>query len=115
MEIKQIRMGIVGAGTWGRTHASIYAEHLFADPVAICDMNEARAREIADEFGIRKVYTDYHDMAADEEIDAALTALDGGSYGAILRAKALFPPLTADGFISITCRLSTMSAAAAPK
>ena len=48
MEIKQIRMGIVGAGTWGRTHASIYAEHLFADPVAICDMNEARAREIAD-------------------------------------------------------------------
>ena len=60
MEIKQIRMGIVGAGTWGRTHASIYAEHLFADPVAICDMNEARAREIADEFGIRKVYTDYH-------------------------------------------------------
>ena len=45
MEIKQIRMGIVGAGTWGRTHASIYAEHLFADPVAICDMNEARARD----------------------------------------------------------------------
>ena len=91
MEIKQIRMGIVGAGTWGRTHASIYAEHLFADPVAICDMNEARAREIADEFGIRKVYTDYHDMAADEEIDAALTALDGGSYGAILRAKGIVP------------------------
>ena len=55
MEIKQIRMGIVGAGTWGRTHASIYAEHLFADPVAICDMNEARAREIADEFGIRRL------------------------------------------------------------
>lgn len=44
MEIKQIRMGIVGAGTWGRTHASIYAEHLFADPVAICDMNEARSQ-----------------------------------------------------------------------
>ena len=44
MEIKQIRMGIVGAGTWGRTHASIYAEHLFADPVAICDMNEEPER-----------------------------------------------------------------------
>lgn len=28
MEMKQIRMGIVGAGTWGETHASIYAEHL---------------------------------------------------------------------------------------
>ena len=46
MEIKQIRMGIVGAGTWGRTHASIYAEHLFADPVAICDMNEASLESV---------------------------------------------------------------------
>ena len=55
MEMKQIRMGIVGAGTWGETHASIYAEHLFADPVAICDMNEERARAIADKYGIRKV------------------------------------------------------------
>ena len=27
MEIKQIRMGIVGAGTWGRTHA--YMQNIF--------------------------------------------------------------------------------------
>ena len=44
MEMKQIRMGIVGAGTWGQTHASIYAEHICAIPVAICDSREERAR-----------------------------------------------------------------------
>lgn len=44
MELKQIRMGIVGAGTWGATHASIYAEHICADPVAICDMNKEKLR-----------------------------------------------------------------------
>ena len=88
MEIKQLRMGIVGAGTWGRTHASIYAEHLFADPVAICDMNEARAREIADEFGIRKVYTDYHDMAADEEIDAVAIVTPDFAHADIACAMA---------------------------
>ena len=44
MELKQIRMGIVGAGTWGATHASIYAEHICADPVAICDMNKEKRR-----------------------------------------------------------------------
>lgn len=88
MEIKQIRMGIVGAGTWGRTHASIYAEHLFADPVAICDMNEARAREIADEFGIRKVYTDYHDMATDEEIDAVAIVTPDFAHADIACAMA---------------------------
>ena len=59
MELRKIRMGIVGAGTWGETHASIYAEHLFADPAAICDMNLDRARAIADKYGIPKIYADY--------------------------------------------------------
>ena len=72
----------------GSTHASIYAEHLFADPVAICDMNEARAREIADEFGIRKVYTDYHDMAADEEIDAVAIVTPDFAHADIACAMA---------------------------
>ena len=67
MELKKIRMGIVGAGTWGQTHASIYAEHICADPVAICDSREERAREIADKYGIGKVYTDYHSLAADPD------------------------------------------------
>ena len=60
---KKIKMGIVGAGTWGRTHAYIYREHSNAEPVAICDMNRERAQAIADEFGIKEVYTDYHEMA----------------------------------------------------
>ena len=68
MELRQIRMGIVGAGTWGETHASIYAEHLFANPVAICDMNRERAKAIADKYGIPKVYADYRELAADEEV-----------------------------------------------
>lgn len=70
MEMKKIRMGIVGAGTWGETHASIYAEHLFAEPAAICDMNREKAEKIAEKYGIPKVYSDYHDLAKDGEIDA---------------------------------------------
>ena len=89
MEMKQIRMGIVGAGTWGETHASIYAEHLFADPVAICDMNEERARAIADKYGIRKVYTDYHDLAADEEVDAVIAVAMADAKKNILIEKPL--------------------------
>lgn len=88
MEMKQIRMGIVGAGTWGETHASIYSEHLFADPVAICDMNEERARKIADKYGIRKVYTDYHDLAADEEIDAVAIVTPDFAHADIAVAMA---------------------------
>ena len=51
-------------------------------------MNEARAREIADEFGIRKVYTDYHDMAADEEIDAVAIVTPDFAHADIACAMA---------------------------
>jgi len=52
MGINKIRMGIVGAGTWGETHAAIYREHVLAEPVAICDMNEERARAVAEKYGV---------------------------------------------------------------
>ena len=55
MKTEKIRMGIVGAGTWGETHAAIYREHVLAQPVAICDVNEQRARAIAEKYGIKKM------------------------------------------------------------
>lgn len=33
-------------------------------------MNKEKAQVIADKYGIRKVYTDYKELAADPEIDA---------------------------------------------
>lgn len=68
--MEKIRMGIVGAGTWGRTHAYIYKEHIGAEPVAICDFDVARAQAIADEFSIPQVYSDYREMAKNPDIDA---------------------------------------------
>ena len=88
MELKKIRMGIVGAGTWGQTHASIYAEHICADPVAICDSREERAREIADKYGIGKVYTDYHSLAADPDVDAVAIVTPDFAHADIAVAMA---------------------------
>lgn len=88
MELKQIRMGIVGAGTWGATHASIYAEHICADPVAICDMNKEKAQEIAEQYGIRKVYTDYKELATDKEIDAVAIVTPDFAHADIACAMA---------------------------
>lgn len=88
MEFKQIKMAIVGAGTWGETHASIYREHLFADPVAICDMNEERARQAAEKYGIKKVYTDYHDLAKDAEVDAVAIVTPDFAHADIAVAMA---------------------------
>ncbi len=57
-----VKMAIIGAGTWGVNHARIYRAHPFAKVVAICDMNLAKAQEVAAEIGIPEVYQDYHEM-----------------------------------------------------
>ena len=38
--MEKIKMGIVGLGVWGQTHASIYNEHPYAEVVAVCDKDE---------------------------------------------------------------------------
>lgn len=68
--MKSIKMAIVGAGTWGANHARIYRSHPFAETVAICDMNRAKAERVAAEEGIPLVYDDYHEMLAESGCDA---------------------------------------------
>ena len=68
--MKKIKMGIVGAGVWGETHASIYQEHIFADLVAICDKDASKAQAIADKYNIPQVYGDYREMAEKCDCDA---------------------------------------------
>lgn len=57
-----IRVAIIGAGVWGQVHASIFQEHPYAQAVAICDLDEAKARAVAEACNIPAVYTDYHKM-----------------------------------------------------
>ena len=46
-----LKMAIIGAGTWGESHASIYAEHPQSECVAICDTNRERADAFAARHG----------------------------------------------------------------
>ena len=68
--MEKIKMGVVGAGVWGATHASIYNEHPLAEFTAICDKDEARARKVAEQYGVGEIYTDYREMAQKCACDA---------------------------------------------
>ncbi len=65
-----IKIGLIGAGTISKRHLSSYAKNPYAQVVAIADLNEALAKERAEEFGIERYYTDYKKILDDPQIDA---------------------------------------------
>jgi predicted dehydrogenase len=66
-----IRVAIVGCGRISDLHELGYRGREDAHIVAVCDTRRKRARERAKAWGIEghKVYTDYHKLLADPEID----------------------------------------------
>ncbi|RUT31077.1 Gfo/Idh/MocA family oxidoreductase [Arsenicitalea aurantiaca] len=62
-------VGLIGAHTWAeKAHLPGYAAHERVDLVAVCDIEEGRARAMAEKFGARKVYTDPEAMIADPDV-----------------------------------------------
>ncbi len=66
----KLKMAIVGAGIWGENHARIYKSHPFAEVVAICDIDYAKAKVLGDKLGVEAVYDDYKDMFRNSDCDA---------------------------------------------
>lgn len=65
----KIRVAIVGLG-FGAEFIPIYQAHPDAELVAVCRRNKAELDRCADQFGIRKRYTDFHELIRDPDIDA---------------------------------------------
>lgn len=71
--MKQLNIGIIGAGRIGKVHMqSITYNVPSAKVLGITDVFKDGLQELADKYGIEKVYNDYKEMLADEEIDAVL-------------------------------------------
>src|SRR5512134_297551 len=71
----KLRIGVIGIGIYSDAHMRGLAEaHERADVVAICDLNEQRAKKAALRFGA-SVYTDYKQLIHNPEIDIVLIIL----------------------------------------
>ncbi|UCH24456.1 MAG: Gfo/Idh/MocA family oxidoreductase [Trueperaceae bacterium] len=66
----KVNMGIVGTGIIGELHAFTFSRLPHAELVAVCDLDEARARGVAKTFGAKSVYSDYRALLEDPSIDA---------------------------------------------
>lgn len=65
----QLRVGIAGLGHNGVSFIKCYAEHADARLVALCDLKPGLARELADENGVERAYTDLDRMLDEANLD----------------------------------------------
>ncbi len=67
--MKKLGVAVIGTGFWGKNHARVYKELAKTKLVAICDIDPARAKTIAQQFST-KPYTNSANMLKNKEIDA---------------------------------------------
>ncbi len=86
--MQELKMGVVGLGTWGQNHIEIYQAHPFARVTAICDKNKALVDSTAEKYGISEKYYDYKDMLEHADIDAVAIVTPDFSHCEIAVAAA---------------------------
>jgi predicted dehydrogenase len=77
-----IGYGIVGVGIWGQLHARVLADDARVNLLAVCDVDQAKAREVAQRYGIPQIYGSYEDMLRDPAIEAASVTTPDFAHGA---------------------------------
>jgi len=65
----KINCAVIGVGIWGENHVKVYKSHPKVGSLVICDMNEKKAKSIAEKYNIDRYYVDYNEML-EEELDA---------------------------------------------
>ena len=94
--MKTLRIGVVGAGRIGKLHVNNLMTRVHgATVVAVTDVIAESAKELAQKFGIPKVYGDYKALVNDPEIDAVFvcSSTDTHSiiaYDAVMAGKHVF-------------------------
>jgi predicted dehydrogenase len=67
---RKIRLGLIGTGQRGQDHLRKYQKVPQAEIVAVADVNEALARQVAAQHGITHVYRDYRALLERDDLDA---------------------------------------------
>ncbi|MBI2876474.1 MAG: Gfo/Idh/MocA family oxidoreductase [Candidatus Tectomicrobia bacterium] len=65
--MRKIRVGVVGVGRMGQYHVGVYSQIFQTELVGVADVNESRAREIAERYNT-VAYTDYRELRDQVEV-----------------------------------------------
>ena len=81
--VKEIRVGIIGAGMIGRDHANKYQQIPGTKVVAACDILEGKLTAFCDEFGIENRYADYRELLKRDDLDTIDVCLHNNLHAPI--------------------------------
>lgn len=62
-----MKVGLIGCGGIAPAHLGAYKRIRGVQVVGVCDLNPARAKDLADKFGIEKTFTNYWDLLESEK------------------------------------------------
>ena len=68
--MRTVKYGVIGLGWFGEKHCEALSGIGEVELYALCTRTKSRLRALAKEFGVKKVFTDYHEMLADPELEA---------------------------------------------
>jgi len=102
--MREVRVGVVGLGRFGRLHARVLSELPNCRVSALCEVHEPTLERCGKEYGVTALYTDLETMLASEDLDAVDVVTDEPVHGEQARlclehGKAVFveKPLATDG------------------
>ncbi|SHF35097.1 Predicted dehydrogenase [Caldanaerobius fijiensis DSM 17918] len=68
---EKIRIGLIGAGNiCQNAHIPAYLKQDDVELVAVCDINEKRANEVKEKYGMKYAFTDFNDLVKLSDVDA---------------------------------------------
>ncbi len=87
--MEEVRLGIIGCGVIGRVHAQQATQIPNLRLVAVADLREEAAREVAQAFAVPAVYSDPEGLLQNPQVDAVILAFPtAGRTAVALRAFA---------------------------
>lgn len=83
---KVLKVGIIGVGSIAsRRHLPAWRKEKRAAVVSISDMDIERAKRVASRYGIKRVYEDYQEMLANEELDICDICTRSGTHVSVAK------------------------------
>ncbi len=100
--LQRVHVGFIGCGRISTLQVLGYLDHPRAEVLAVCDRDSGLARQRGQEWGARKIYTDYQQLLADPDVNAveillphhlhrevAIAALQAGKHVSLQKPPTL--------------------------